>query len=657
MFKLIFWSPGLTPIVLTALSIVIPSLTNSLLKTRPIIRTVDLTRTHLLKVLIQDKSANLVNIIETEANIGEAMSLLKVTDISMESRQRVNKHFVQTLSCTKGKKETYVWLKHNIPGETTRRLFDDYDYTGTWLQKMLDCTEEMLDKANKKYYALHVSCSFVCCACGLPYCKSCQRGQTIVCCTSGKKEEKVPWTSLIKRFFTILLLHIDHVKDSSLVFIIVSVLWPIQEPSSLASFPWVITFILFISILAPLLLSSFYTAWHHPTVVLGWKSWRSPISKKKVWVLRLLILLFYVFTPAVIISAKEEAIRKKQKLQKEAGTDFRYQEGSIKIELLKKIESINSYLSEASLAIVTIKSNELTLENPVQLTIQIIMVMLSTSVSVTHSGLQASFNEELFADKRSHKITITVVFLWLSIMCSMISSSLTYVKIKQDRKNNILSLTSRLVFGLRGLVAVCFKVICYVIYFAPFFGLSNLLAHWKAEQIPHEAHDDLSQFQYKPSILYRTQFDDLESPLLPPYSLYTYFTLGQASAAFLGLLMIQAGIITTVKKSFSEQFRAAAWPSKTWDILANLTIPDAFCDFDEVNNGAEKRTPEDYKKSWSAVRKENFCLLSLHCLFNFLFLIPVMVTGKFWSSVHTFHLCSSLCSRPAHGHQARDGNL
>ena len=48
----------------------------------------------------------------------------------------------------------------------------------------------------------------------------------------------------------------------------------------------------------------------------------------------------------------------------------------------------------------------------------------------------------------------------------------------------------------------------------------------------------------------------------------------------------------------------------------------------EVDKDEEEKTPEEYRKNWTAVCKEVFALLVLNFLSNMMFLVPIWVTGK-----------------------------
>ena len=93
-------------------------------------------------------------------------------------------------------------------------------------------------------------------------------------------------------------------------------------------------------------------------------------------------------------------------------------------------------------------------------------------------------------------------------------------------------------------------------------------------------------------------------------------------------MLLHASVTTIIKYILSYTFKAAFWTSKLKDILANLTIPDVFRDFDEFYKDKEEKTPKDYRSYHSAVKREVLSLIGLHFLTNILFLVPIMVTGE-----------------------------
>ena len=133
---------------------------------------------------------------------------------------------------------------------------------------------------------------------------------------------------------------------------------------------------------------------------------------------------------------------------------------------------------------------------------------------------------------------------------------------------------------------------------------------------------------------------------MPSYTLYTFLTLGQAFGVFIGLLAVKAAMIAGIKFSLSEKFCSAEWTSKLQDILANLTIPDVFRDFDEVEKDEKEKSAEDYRTNWAAVCKEVFALLFLHFLSNLSLLLPIWVTGNNLYAKHCLVSYEHQCFQP-----------
>merc|ERR1719264_1575829 len=97
----------------------------------------------------------------------------------------------------------------------------------------------------------------------------------------------------------------------------------------------------------------------------------------------------------------------------------------------------------------TFKLNELSWEVPLQLGLQITMLLLATSSSVTHSGMQALFQEE-FQDDTDMDWSLPKTLFLLSIIWSFRTCSATYVKIRQEEKVNFLPFPTKLILGTRG---------------------------------------------------------------------------------------------------------------------------------------------------------------------------------------------------------------
>merc|ERR1712155_354477 len=73
--------------------------------------------------------------------------------------------------------------------------------------------------------------------------------------------------------------------------------------------------------------------------------------------------------------------------------------------------------------------------------------------------------------------------LTISVLLSMrtcVNLHLKSIKIQKE----FFPMTSKLIVWTWGLFGTLRRVLSMVIYFVPFLGLSNVLYHWRAEQIP-----------------------------------------------------------------------------------------------------------------------------------------------------------------------------
>ena len=83
------------------------------------------------------------------------------------------------------------------------------------------------------------------------------------------------------------------------------------------------------------------------------------------------------------------------------------------------------------------------------------------------------------------------------------------------------------------------RMMVLVFYFAPGFGLFDLLHHWQLEQIPFAVrkhrnvtiNDVLHLRNIEPMLWSKVDrwnyFDDLKNPTPPPYTLYTGYSIGE----------------------------------------------------------------------------------------------------------------------------------
>ena len=230
------------------------------------------------------------------------------------------------------------------------------------------------------------------------------------------------------------------------------------------------------------------------------------------------------------------------------------------------------------------------MEVPVQLGLLLTMLLLALSSTVTHSGLQTFFKLRP-DDSWSEKLLFYGSLMWSFKTCFF-----TYLKVKSEKKAQMLSLIAKMFLGTRGLLVLSTKIVCGVSFFVPSLGLLSVLQHLKAERLP--LNDDLfdrmkdsnDSFFDQATIekLYRTDID---------YTYYTLVSLQEAFGLFIALLVIHGIANFIVKSTLSKKFKGADWSSKTQHCIEMLSIPEVYSDFDD-DDGLEELSPKDFEKAW-----------------------------------------------------------
>ena len=415
-----------------------------------------------------------------------------------------------------------------------------------------------------------------------------------------------------------------------------------------------LAWLLLSSVLLPLALSGVETAWRRPLVFLGSGGWArysvNPPSSGKLWAIRVFNLVCCAIVPAVIINAKEEAKAKKEHILEKVKNQFDHpEEAGVQEELHQKLRDTESYLEESKEALLTYKRNELSIENSIQISIQVLMLLLSPTYStfITHSGLQAVFQkdfdiqtkiqsriEKLSGYESSGELVfnLTQWFLVFSILWSMKTMGTTYIKLKAAGKVEVLRLPAKLLLAVRSLLVYSVRLSCIVAFFGPFLGLFNVLAHWNAEQmvLEHKIFNRTKIFS-SPEMsgslpideIYRADYTDPENPIPPTYTFYTQVTFGTSFALFLGLIVAQILLNLLLETKLSREFKEARWTAKMQHLLESVNRADSFMDWDMVDG-----TPSEYKRRWWNVMAETIVMIGVQMGTNLALLIPLWVTSK-----------------------------
>ena len=230
------------------------------------------------------------------------------------------------------------------------------------------------------------------------------------------------------------------------------------------------------------------------------------------------------------------------------------------------------------------------MEVPVQLGLLLTMLLLALSSTVTHSGLQTFFKLRP-DDSWSEKLLFYGSLMWSFKTCFF-----TYLKVKSEKKAQMLSLIAKMFLGTRGLLVLSTKIVCGVSFFVPSLGLLSVLQHLKAESLPLDSDlfdrmtNSSDSFFDHATIekLYRTNID---------YKDYTLVSLQTAFGLFIALLVIHGIANFIVKSTLSNQFKGADWSSKTQHCIEMLSIPEVYSDFDD-DDGLKELSPKHFEKAW-----------------------------------------------------------
>ena len=262
----------------------------------------------------------------------------------------------------------------------------------------------------------------------------------------------------------------------------------------------------------------------------------------------------------------------------------------------------------------------------VQVTIQILVLLLNRTDTPTTGGLETIFDD-------GKKIDTTSVFLILSILWSLFSSIKTHTNIMILEKG-FCPITSKLVVLAWATFATLRRVLSLVALFIPSMGLFSLLFHMKWDQIQYSKFfTDRPDFKislfglndtFYWSNLDRWDNTDPEHPTPPTLSTYTLMSLQNTFIALIVLSILQFILIFAVKIWISKDFREERhWTNKGIHVLENLNFASPFTDWDDGDY-----TIQEFKKRARFVSKEMIWTQAVNFLATMTMLVPLWFTGS-----------------------------
>ena len=296
-----------------------------------------------------------------------------------------------------------------------------------------------------------------------------------------------------------------------------------------------------------------------------------------------------------------------------------------------------------------------------QQSIQLTMLLLSMTKYPVASGLQGIFGKDFSTIVNFLGLDLGDILLLLSVSWSFKTGIVSFLKIHSEQKAGMLSGAAKVVLGLRALFFSVIRISSVIVYFGPFLGLKDCMAHWYAEviqldpKLQENLQGDRSYWDRETvDLMYREQ----------DYTNYTLVTLKAAFFIFLGVLFLQSIAIFILKMNVSSHFKTTGWLNKMGHVVESLHVPDVYKDFDVDMDGEEERTTEQYQMSYDSVLTETLWMICLQMVSNLFLLVPLLITGESKISLWTELICplfsfqgegETLCSCPQHWDVCKGG--
>ena len=420
----------------------------------------------------------------------------------------------------------------------------------------------------------------------------------------------------VRKMLTMEFYYADLIKDT---FLTLSILKIIGGPATIWNFPTkftsIIVTLMAATILFPLILSGLHLALSAPKTIFKTTSIKGAANKLK---LQVVILLSSILCPFLLQDAYESSKENLRKLAKKKSN----------IKLINEQLSLTRNLKTQFVEFMRI---ELGLEMFYQVTIQILLVLLSKSKTATTGGLQTMFENTSAFGLSAEAI------LNLSIAWSLRSCVYLFLKTKSIEKGYMPNKT-KLVALLWSVSAILRRVLSMVAFFIPSIGLMDLLFHWKAEQIPFKIRRDykvttlqVHNLSSSGTILWsdidRWDYSDPKFSRPPSYSLYTGLELQQTFLIFLVMMILHFSAVFYIKAKKGFGFQELAPIAKLIHVLENINFAFNVKDWDEG-----KCSKQGFQENFKRVKEDMFYTFTANTIFSVICLIPLWATGNNLSS-------------------------
>ena len=567
-----------------------------------------------IKALLKNENkSEIKRLINSEtSDLGPALRMINMKmykEKDLSERRELNKFFIQCL--TEISPRAFIWLKQHVDFETCETMISDWSHKGTFFNILSDKVNAFKERVQKLIQDIT---------------------QRFPDNWIARQFKKIV-ISKLKKLTMIVPVYLDLILDSILLSTIMVV---IGQNLDTRQFSTQIAIFLLVSILVPNLITARNIAFRRPYVVMSseqWFKWRR--STIETAILRLAIVILFPLVPAMIVLSSEKAKEKSQAMADKYGDD------DIPASDIEEIELLTKYINECRLAMLTFKRNELSMELVIQLTIHMIMVLLSRTSYPLESSLEAIFSDTKENEESS---TSAIVILVLSLVWSFKTSALTAMKIKAEEKN-VLPLFPKLVLAIRYLLLFFIRIGSIVTYYSPFLGLLDITAHYQAEILPLDSEHFISlnetEYQYwnpKEEVFQSVNISQLfRFQNTPPSSkIYTVIGLVDSYLIFLVMFLAYSIIIGLVKHFINKDFRMASFGAKLQHIVEAINMPETFSSDWDTDHVIDEK---GHLQNWWRVLKEMALMIFMQLISNLMMLVPFFVTGTL---IHFNNHCNTI---------------
>ena len=269
------------------------------------------------------------------------------------------------------------------------------------------------------------------------------------------------------------------------------------------------------------------------------------------------------------------------------------------------------------------------MEVTVQVTVQILILLLYKTETATTGGLTTIFDQTAFGlDPETFFILSTS---WSLLSCVRMHTTLISLE------KGFCKFSSQFFIFLWGTFAILRRVLSLVAFFIPSLGLFSLLHHWEWDQVPFRlrlalSHSISRNDQIKIlglnetlfwSDLDRWDYSDPNNPTAPLYSTYTLLSLKHTFFAGAGLLVVHILAILIVKLLTSPEFRRKGnLTNKLVHILENVHYGSPFSDWDEGDHNIH-----EYEVRFGRTVLEMIATFTVNIIVTAMMMIPMWYTG------------------------------